>query len=113
MPVLSKILLSLTLLVALPLSAAELPVPSPPVIGAKSYHVIDSQTGSVIASLNPDERLAPASLTKLMTGYAVFRALQENQLRLDDQVTVSEKAWRTQGSRMFIEVGKRRQRRTG
>ncbi|MEQ8206185.1 MAG: D-alanyl-D-alanine carboxypeptidase family protein [Woeseia sp.] len=107
MPVLSKILLSLSLLIALPLSAAELPVPSPPVIGAKSYHVVDSETGSVIASLNPDERLAPASLTKLMTGYAVFRALQENQLRLDDQVTVSEKAWRTQGSRMFIEVGKR------
>jgi len=107
MPVFSKFLLSLSLLIALPLSAAELPVPSPPVIGAKSYHVIDSQTGSVIASLNPDERLAPASLTKLMTGYAVFRALQENQLRLDDQVTVSEKAWRTQGSRMFIEVGKR------
>ncbi|ANO51934.1 D-alanyl-D-alanine carboxypeptidase family protein [Woeseia oceani] len=107
MPVLSKILLSLSLFIALPLSAAELPVPSPPVIGAKSYHVIDSQTGSVIATLNPDERLAPASLTKLMTGYAVFRALQENQLRLDDQVTISEKAWRTQGSRMFIEVGKR------
>lgn len=107
MPVFPKILLSLSLIFSLTVAAAELPVPSPPVIGAKSYHVIDGQTGFVIASLNPDERLPPASLTKLMTGYAVFRALKENQVSLDDQVTISEKAWRTQGSRMFIEVGKR------
>ena len=107
MSVFPKILLGLSLIFAQSLSAAELPVPSPPVIGAKSYHVIDGQTGFVIASLNPDERLAPASLTKLMTGYAVFRALEDKQISLDDQVTISEKAWRTQGSRMFVEVGKR------
>ena len=87
--------------------AIDMPVPSPPVIGAKSYLVIDSQTGYEIASLNPDERLAPASLTKLMTAYAVFASLQEGLLGLDEEVTVSEKAWRTQGSRMFIEVGTR------
>ena len=81
------------------------PVPAPPIIGAKSYLVVDGNTGHELASLEPDKALAPASLTKLMTAYAIFRALRENQIALDDQVTVSEKAWRTPGSRMFIEVG--------
>lgn len=80
-------------------------MPQPPIIGAKSYLLIDGDTGAELASLKPDERLAPASLTKIMTAYAVFRALGEGQISLDDEVTVSEKAWRTQGSRMFIEVG--------
>ncbi|MCI0516915.1 MAG: D-alanyl-D-alanine carboxypeptidase, partial [Woeseiaceae bacterium] len=83
------------------------PPPSPPVIGAKSYLLIDSDTGQELASLAPDTRLAPASLTKLMTAYAIFRALAEDQVSLDDQVTISENAWRTPGSRMFIEVGTR------
>ncbi len=87
--------------------AQNVPVPQPPIIGAKSYLLIDGSTGAELASLKPDERLAPASLTKLMTAYAIFRALGEGQIALDDQVTVSEKAWRTQGSRMFIEVGSR------
>ncbi len=107
MPALLRNLLGFSLILAALAANAAMPVPAPPVIGAKSYHVIDFQTGHEVASLNPDERLAPASLTKLMTAYAVFRALQEEQLRLDDQVTISEKAWRTPGSRMFIEVGKR------
>jgi D-alanyl-D-alanine carboxypeptidase (penicillin-binding protein 5/6) len=101
-------LISLLLLctVALaPASAQKMPVPNAPVIGAKSYLVIDSNTGHELASLKPDQRLAPASLTKLMTAYAVFVALREEQVGLDDSVTVSEKAWRTPGSRMFIEVG--------
>ena len=87
--------------------ARTMPTPAPPVIGAKSYLLIDANSGHELASLKPDTRLAPASLTKLMTAYAVFRALQENQVQLDEQVVVSEKAWRTPGSRMFIEVGKR------
>ena len=58
------------------------------------------------AALEPDIQLAPASLTKLMTAYAVFKAIKAGQIGLDDQVTVSEKAWRMTGSRMFIEVGK-------
>ena len=86
-------------------SAQTTPIPQPPIIGAKSYLLIDGNTGAELASLNPDERLAPASLTKLMTAYAIFRALDEGQIALADQVTVSEKAWRTPGSRMFIEVG--------
>jgi D-alanyl-D-alanine carboxypeptidase (penicillin-binding protein 5/6) len=83
------------------------PVPAPPVIGAKSYLLIDGNSGYELASLEPEVRLAPASLTKLMSGYAIFKALGEGQISLDDEVKVSEKAWRTPGSRMFIEVGKR------
>ena len=88
-------------------SAQNMPAPAPPVIGAKSYLLIDAASGNELASLKPDDRLAPASLTKLMSAYAIFRALKDEQVRLDDMVTVSEKAWRTPGSRMFIEVGSR------
>jgi D-alanyl-D-alanine carboxypeptidase (penicillin-binding protein 5/6) len=77
------------------------------IIGATSYLVIDSKTGESLAALEADKPVAPASLTKLMTAYVAFRALREEQIRLEDEVTVSEKAWRTPGSRMFIEVGKR------
>ena len=101
------LLISLTLLMA-PIfadAAVRTPIPAPPIVGAKSFLLIDGSTGTELASLDPDKRLAPASLTKLMTAYAVFRALADDQVGLEDQVTVSEKAWRTQGSRMFIEVG--------
>ena len=87
-------------------SAQIRPTPAPPIIGAKSYLMIDSETGHVLATHQADERLAPASLTKLMTTYVVFHALKRQQIQLSDSVTVSEKAWRTPGSRMFIEVGK-------
>ena len=95
------------LLTAATVAAQTLPAPAPPIIGAKSYLVIDSRTGHELASLNADAPLAPASLTKLMTTYVVFKALQDEQIRLEDEVTISEKAWRTGGSRMFIEVGTR------
>ena len=87
--------------------AQQQPIPAPPIIGATSYLMIDSTTGHELASLEPDNAVPPASLTKLMTAYVVFNALQQQQITLQDEVTVSEKAWRTQGSRMFIEVGKR------
>jgi len=83
------------------------PLPAAPIIGASSYFVIDAKTGHEIAALKPDTAVAPASLTKLMTAYVVFKSLSEDQIHLDDEVTVSEKAWRAEGSRMFIEVGKR------
>ena len=85
---------------------AQMPAPAPPIIGAQSYLVIDATTGHELASLDPDAPLAPASLTKIMTTYVVFKALQQGQLTLDDVVTISEKAWRTPGSRMFVEVNK-------
>lgn len=87
--------------------AAAMPTPAAPVIGAKSYLVIDAKTGHEIAALDADVPLAPASLTKIMTTYVVFSALEQGQITLEEEVTVSEKAWRTEGSRMFIEVGKR------
>ena len=87
--------------------AAAMPMPAAPIIGAKSYLVIDSKTGHEIASLNADQALAPASLTKIMTTYVVFSALKQGQITLEEEVIVSEKAWRTEGSRMFIEVGTR------
>lgn len=83
------------------------PLPAAPIVGASSYFVIDARTGYEITTLEPDKAIAPASLTKLMTAYAVFKALKEDQIHLSDEVTISEKAWRAEGSRMFIEVGKR------
>jgi D-alanyl-D-alanine carboxypeptidase (penicillin-binding protein 5/6) len=109
-PRISFLLISLTILLmpVCQLGAVEMhPIPAPPIIGAKSYLLVDGNTGQELASLEPDKALAPASLTKLMTAYTIFRALEENQISLDDQVTVSENAWRTPGSRMFIEVGSR------
>ena len=102
-------LLPVLLLLLATLSNAQQarPVPAPPIIGATSYLIIDSRTGQELAALEPDTAVPPASLTKLMTAYVVFNALQNEQISLQDEVTVSEKAWRTQGSRMFIEVGKR------
>lgn len=85
---------------------AQMPAPAPPLIGAKSYLVIDATTGHEIAALDPDMPLAPASLTKIMTTYVVFKALKQGHLTLDELVTISEKAWRAPGSRMFVEVNK-------
>lgn len=81
-------------------------IPAPPAIAARSYVVIDHDSGRVLAALEPDSRQEPASLTKVMTAYAVFRALREGRIKLDDMVTISEHAWKQEGSRMFIEVGK-------
>ena len=103
----SLIFLILLMASAVVNAAVKMPVPAPPIVGAKSFMLMDGSTGVELASLEPDKRQAPASLTKLMTAYAIFRALSEDQVSLEDQVTVSEKAWRTQGSRMFIEVGSR------
>ncbi len=89
------------------LLAAQIVTPAPPPLSARGYLLIDQQSGRVLASKAANERLEPASITKLMTAYAVFRALESGQMELSDQVLVSEKAWRTPGSRMFIEVGTR------
>jgi len=75
-----------------------------PVIEGDSWILIDNDSGAVLSSGNPDKQVDPASLTKLMTAYIVFRELAEGRQGLDDRVFVSEKAWRMQGSRMFIDV---------
>jgi D-alanyl-D-alanine carboxypeptidase (penicillin-binding protein 5/6) len=77
-------------------------VPAPPALGARAWVMMDATTGAVISSQNPDERLPPASLTKLMTVYITTHELMAGRLRADDKVTVSDNAWRTGGSRMFI-----------
>jgi D-alanyl-D-alanine carboxypeptidase (penicillin-binding protein 5/6) len=89
-----------------PVAAAPTPVPPPPELKARSYVVIDHDSGRVLAALEPDSRQEPASLTKVMTAYGVFRALKEGRIKLDDMVTISEHAWKQEGSRMFVEVGK-------
>jgi D-alanyl-D-alanine carboxypeptidase (penicillin-binding protein 5/6) len=77
-----------------------------PTVAARAWITIDAASGQVLGSSNPDMKIEPASLTKLMTGYVVFDALDEKRLTLEQQVTISQKAWRTGGSRMFIEPRK-------
>jgi len=86
-------------------SFAAVPIPNPPAIDARAYVLMDYQTGRVLASLKPDAQMEPASITKLMTGYAVFRAIKERRLALTDNVTISEHAWRAEGSRTFAKLG--------
>jgi D-alanyl-D-alanine carboxypeptidase (penicillin-binding protein 5/6) len=83
-------------------TVGELATVPPPNLTAKAWLTLDANSGQIIASQNPDEKVEPASLTKLMAAYVVFDALENKRLSLDQQVNVSEKAWRTEGSRMFI-----------
>lgn len=85
--------------------AAPIPVPAPPQINATSYVLMDFDSGRLLASSNPDQRVEPASITKVMTAYVAFRQLADGDLKLDEQVTISEKAWRSEGSRTFLKVG--------
>jgi len=80
-------------------------VPPPPNIDAKGYVLMDANTGMILAQKNMNTRLQPASLTKLMTLYLTFQALQSGQIHLTDLVRISKKAWQTGGSRMFLKVG--------
>lgn len=98
-----KILAFLFALVPSLVLAQQLPVP--PALAAKSWILLESGTGQTLASQAPEERLEPASLTKLMTAYLTFAALKQGTLKIDQGVNVSEKAWRTGGSKMFIRVG--------
>ena len=105
-----KILLSramfLLLMVFVPLASAVSLVPQPPTLASAAYFLIDSDSGFVIASKNADKVLPPASLTKMMTAYVLAYELHAGNVTLQDKVRISEKAWRTEGSRMFIQEGK-------
>ncbi len=81
-------------------------IPAAPSVAAKSYILLDFNSGKVLADKNADEQLSPASLTKIMTVYVIFRELKNGHLTLDEKVTISKKAWQTPGSRMFVEVNK-------
>ncbi len=82
-------------------------IPPAPNINAKAFVLMDAQTGTIIASKNMNEKLPPASLTKLMTLYLISSAVKHGQIGLNDKVRISEKAWRTGGSKMFVKVGER------
>ena len=103
-----KTVYALLSLILLPFaSAASVPVPAPPSVAATGYLLVDMDSDAVLAQKDADQRLEPASLTKIMTAYAVFREVNDGSVKLSDEVLVSEKAWKTPGSRMFIEVNKR------
>ena len=82
-------------------------VPNAPELNLKSYILIDPNTNTVIAESNSDGQVEPASMTKVMTAYVVADQIKNNLISLEDEVLISEKAWKMGGSKMFIEVGKR------
>ncbi len=83
---------------------AAIPIPRAPAVNARSYILLDHFSGRVLADYHADERAEPASLTKLMTAYVVFTALAEGRLKLTDMAAISVHAWRTGGSRSFVQV---------
>jgi serine-type D-Ala-D-Ala carboxypeptidase (penicillin-binding protein 5/6) len=99
--------------VSLSISAhAAVPIPKPPALNTRAHVLVDYQTGRVLAAEKADLQMEPASITKLMTAYIVFVALREKRLSLDEEVLVSENAWRTGGSASggsttFLEVNSR------
>jgi D-alanyl-D-alanine carboxypeptidase (penicillin-binding protein 5/6) len=90
-------------------AGATPPAPEAPTPDAKSWLVLDATSGQVFASNNPDERVEPASLTKIMTSYLIFQALRDKTLDLNQQVTISTNAWKVApgSSKMFLEPGMR------
>jgi D-alanyl-D-alanine carboxypeptidase (penicillin-binding protein 5/6) len=101
-----RVCLSLLLLTAPVTWAAQMVIPAPPQLAAKSYVLMDAASGNILVEHNSDERLPPASLTKLMTAYLATLDINRGQIKETDMVRISEKAWRMGGSKMFIEVGK-------
>ncbi|MBP53796.1 D-alanyl-D-alanine carboxypeptidase family protein [Marinobacter sp.] len=97
--------LLLILLPAMPVAAQAVLIPSSPQIAASSYILMDPLSGRIIMEENSHERLPPASLTKMMTAYIVERELDEGRISLSDMVPVSVNAWRTEGSRTFVQEG--------
>lgn len=97
----SCITLSLSLLFSITSNAIE--VTPPPALAVKAYILKDFNSGNIIASYNKDERVEPASLTKVMTAYMTFDAIKRGHLKRDQLLTVSEKAWKIEGSKMFID----------
>jgi D-alanyl-D-alanine carboxypeptidase (penicillin-binding protein 5/6) len=85
---------------------AATPIPAPPQVAAKNYILVDFNSGHLLAEKDADAQVEPASITKLMTAYVIYRELDSGRMSLDDMVTISEKAWRMGGSRMYVEVGK-------
>jgi D-alanyl-D-alanine carboxypeptidase (penicillin-binding protein 5/6) len=87
--------------------AAAQPVPPPPALEATSWVLVDQLSGQAIAGQRADEAVEPASITKLMTAYAVFHALRDGKLKLETEVPISERAWRSEGSRTYLDLNTR------
>ncbi|MBV1775068.1 D-alanyl-D-alanine carboxypeptidase [Burkholderiaceae bacterium DAT-1] len=87
-------------------ASAALPVPPAPDLAARAYLLVDFQSGIPLAAKDPDSRVEPASLTKLMTAYLTFKAVKTRRITLEQSYTVSERGWRTEGSRMFLDPKK-------
>ncbi len=100
-----RLCLLVPLIIAPAAWAADQMMPAPPQLAAKSYVLMEASSGNVLVENNGDQRLPPASLTKLMTAYIATLEIRRGQIGENDPVTVSENAWRTGGSRMFIKVG--------
>ena len=87
------------------LQPGAMPIPAAPVLPVKSYILVEFETGQVLAEQNSSLRVEPASITKTMAAYVIFEELRAGRLKLTDEVTISEHAWRMEGSRMFAKVG--------
>jgi len=112
----SPLLVLFTLLISFAVQAAPQPLPAPsiphvvpsaPQVSGTSHLLIDFNSGKVLAERKPNDRVEPASLTKIMTGYVVINELNNGNMSMDEMVTISKKAWKMPGSKMFIEVGKK------
>ena len=86
---------------------AQSMVPKAPKLNLSSYILLEASTNTVIAEFNSDNQISPASMTKVMSGYVIADQIANGSISLDDKVLISEKAWKTGGSKMFIEAGKR------
>jgi D-alanyl-D-alanine carboxypeptidase (penicillin-binding protein 5/6) len=87
-------------------AAQAIDLPTPPQVAARAWLLMDTQSGQIVQGQAVDERVEPASLTKLMTAYVVFAAIKEKRISLTQTAPVSERAWKASGSRMFIEPRK-------
>lgn len=95
------------LLLAFFIQVQAAPVPSPPKLAATSYLLVDADSGRILAEKEIHKKVEPASITKMMTAYVVYKEIESGRLSMSEEVTVSKKAWRMKGSKMFIEVGKK------
>lgn len=100
----SKVAFCCYALIGANLALAAMPVPAPPEVAAKNYILLDFASGRVLAEKDADAQIEPASITKLMTSYIVYKELEADRLSMNDVVIISEKAWRMGGSRMYLEV---------
>lgn len=102
-----KSLISVLIVISFVTTLQASPIPPAPNLNVKAYVVMDFDSKMILASSNKDLTLPPASITKMMTAYVAFTELKEKNISLDEEILVSKKAWKTGGSKMFIEVGKR------